>query len=324
MTERAPDRPTTVEYHHLIEFDGVLLHVRQSRTADLPTGGLPDHLWAEQARIAVDRARRVVSKVREHPRWPEWENRSGAFWKTILSECFVRQGDLLVLAAYTAPPPDVRRSARIMFIELLDLTLGRAHPVVIDGALAQATPRPEIVEAFADLAPTLAAFAQEVLRASDHPVDDWHQAVVLAELLCPSLAAQVVPPQFWLTPPPPGQTDRERQSATAVSAPDTTERAATAFKRDIRDRAGAVVDRAKPGPRTGSGRKQSRERADFEARVMRLSRDGVSAALICDDAECARLYRLARRDPLATLHPGAIYRVLKVRTDRHAGPEDRV
>ena len=188
----------------------------------------------------------------------------------------------------------------------VDTIMQRVHPVFVDGKIKRIVPDPELRSAVEPYAGKLIEAAMVCLRAADEPLDEWRQAVVVAHLLAPELALFAVSFLFWHPPPPPGQTDRERQHATAVGSPDKSERAGVQAKRDFQRRAGFHGQGRKRGPKSGSVRRKSPPRERFEQYVLSRLGLGLKSIAVSRDAEARRLYRAVRNDLNADLTEGIV------------------
>jgi hypothetical protein len=196
---------------------------------------------------------------------------------------------------------DVYRLLQCMqvFRGIIDVTYRRTHPVFSEDRVNRVQPNPQLQTAVMTYAPTLRALALRLLAESGQPLDEWHQATALSCLMFPRFVLATVSFMFWHPPPPAGQTDRERQYASAVGATDKTERLALKSKRDLQSRAGVVFRRAKPGPKPGSHRAIPSAQIGFERYLTARASQGVSPAIMTADAELQRLYRVWKGDVTA-------------------------
>ena len=183
----------------------------------------------------------------------------------------------------------------------VDTVMQRVHPVFVDGKTKRLVPDPELRSAVEPYAAKLIGAAMVCLRVAGEPLDEWRQAVVVAHLLAPELALFAVSFLFWHPPPPPGQTDQERQHATAIGSPDKSERAGVQAKRDFQRLAGFKGQGRKRGPKPGSVPRQSPAREQFDKYVLSRLALSIKSLAISRDAEARRLYRLARNDRNANL-----------------------
>lgn len=130
--------------------------------------------------------------------------------------------------------------------------------------------------------------------------DEWHQYCLLAFLLWPTFAREVLVLPLWLNPPVNGAPPVTRQAATALGAVDPTERAAVRLKTSWQRDLGFEPPRRTPGQRAGSRKRPDPARLRFDRYVVERRSRGLSPQTIADDAEAARLYREARKDRNAT------------------------
>ncbi len=310
--EARPIKPTRrrvlVPLVHSVDHDGGTLFVEQIVPAEAWDAGLTAEQRARDLAAARREFERLTLVLQGHSKWPRWRERGADEFRWLAEQCLRHKGEWLTLLAYQAPVPSVQRRGAGAFQAVLDTIYRRAYPVYLEGEFVQVAPRCLFVEPRANAWRRLAL---SVLRACGEPRDEWHQAACLALILCPELAKSAVQHGFWLAPPEPGQTDLERQAATMVGAPDTTERAAVRAKRDARRALGYVPPRARTGPKPGSRRPVSRARAEFVQYVVSLRKRGASLEAIAEEAQACALYRNSRRDPLAELNKRVIGRALR-------------
>lgn len=300
-----------IEDLYWVQEDGKVLRITQSLPATPWQGGLSKEQLREQMSIAQAKARRLIDVLHQHPDWPRWSAYGNREWRWLLEQCLAQGDRPLVLLAHSVPLPGQRDKAVSIFRDVIDFIFRRSYPVFVLGQLAQEVPSPQDYEFLRPRRRPWRALAKRTLRACGEPLDDWHQAVVLAFLLNPELAPATIIPPFWLPPPVHDQTDLERTQATAVGVPDTTERAAAKAKRDMQRLLGFERPRAKPGPKPGTKSQPAPKRAKLQEYIVKLSQEGVSPQFIVQNARAQHLYRDARDDHAAVLNVHAVRRILR-------------
>lgn len=153
----------------------------------------------------------------------------------------------------------------------------------------------------------------ELLRTLDAPEDTWHQHSLLAFLLSPGFAREILNLPFWLNPEVDGQPPITRQAATAMGSVDEVERAAVRVKSRWQRDHGFQPPRKRPGPRPGKPRRPNPRREAFDRYVTGRRASGVSPQGIATDAEALRLYRAFRGDHAASLNERIVQAVLRRR-----------
>lgn len=273
-------------------------------------GGLTFRRACEEEDTAWDMAEALWTRLREHPGHATCLAAGSALYDRI-------RGRLRDSSVSLGLPPLVWRQSPVEDFDLtvgagnhlrmaVDTVMHRFHPVFGGNKIGRVMPDRELQSAVEPDSAALKEAALNCLRAADEPLDEWRQAVVIAHLLAPELALFAVSQLFWHPPPPPGQTDKERQHATAIGSPDKTERAGVQAKRDFQRRAGFQGHGRKRGPKPGAVRHRSQERVQFEEYVLRRLALGVKSIAVASDAEARRLYRLNKNDPLAKLTEGIV------------------
>jgi hypothetical protein len=188
-----------------------------------------------------------------------------------------------------------------MLRAMVDVVMKRTNIAFTNGRVQKISATAQIRSAVEPHAAALRQLAAGLLAEAGEPLDDWHQASTVGHLLSPHMGLFTVSNLYWLPPPPPGQSSRERQYAAAVGATDKTERLGLRAKRDLQLRAGASLRHAKPGPKRGSHHRSSPEQQQFDAYLLDRARAGFSPAVLSQDGEVQRLYRAWKRDHAAVV-----------------------
>jgi hypothetical protein len=312
-THKHSSHPRTVRLtvHRTLEHEGESLGVEQTIDAQAWDDGLTDPQRKALSVVAHQEAERLFSNFQGFSDWPARQAEGAAEFRWLLEECLRMGGNKLALLAHTAPVPAVREKAAVVFRSVIDRVFRRAYPVQPAGRLVPVVPDDDGYGFIESRAEKWRAMAVRILTECGEPVDDWHQAIALSLLLCPALALQALVPPIWFPPPPIGQTDLEREGAAMVGAPDTAERAAVKAKRHLRKALGYERPSRRPGSKPGTRRPPSSERLEFEEYVRRRADERVSAAMIAEDSEAQRLYRVCRRNRDASLREQTVRRVLR-------------
>lgn len=289
---------------------------------DLWRGGLStEQMWRE-ALVTEERASDVYDRLSQLPlRWELAHFRGEKVFFHFLEAMPESAGALTDLRRWFHTGIDSLARASYSFTRLIDAVCERRYAVLEQGQLVAVHPPAVFSAMVRPSQKTLHDTARELLEAANEPLDDWHREIVIAHLLCPRLALFAIGQPWWLTAPLPGETDLERQAATAVGSVMRVEQHAVRMKLESQKVLGKTARRAKSGPKATTTRRTNPRQEDFERAVMSKRHQGVSAHYVAQNAEIQRLYRQWKgEDHTSPATEATIWRVER-KLSRHDGKQ---